>query len=537
MLSLSDDNRKNLAIYSPFYRCLLNFADDKCKTLIYVPNYLSFNAREPLKKIRAFDIDEKFKAKKIIFANLDFSKGSSVGHWDVTVKNPGSDDASIKYNVAGDGNCGLISSIIMLNEVVNHGDENLRSLIGCNFNSQWALKTLKSADINARLSCSHSFIDDVRLGNVGLWLTQDQVHQILMQHPTVQSGLTSGAIKDMTPSSMRSAMDTGDGYVHPGFVGARNTSADNDLDFITNKTLKNEFKNIVINIIYENKDSLELDTDLEKMVEDKLGKDFTAQIKAELGGNISFKTLFSPESPTLTRGFFLSRMNSEHGTKEAVEKIAEIFQHYSEKEISNHSDLEKIVIFQNVCKEAKSELLGLDQKQVGQFSNIQTALEGKKNDYLSPVGLDPNQLYHELRIDALNRKIHAEHLRQESLREGGSGSISNPVFSESLTYSLGPILAGGNPGQQNDQVVEGSFLKFQPPLRHPPRKPVSKDNSDDPDCLTALGSVLNDFVKSLENIFSSNENKRGPKSTTYPREQENFLDAISALFCQGDGRK
>ena len=91
MLSLSDDNRKNLAIYSPFYRCLLNFADDKCKTLIYVPNYLSFNAREPLKKIRAFDIDEKFKAKKIIFANLDFSKGSSVGHWDVTVKNPGSD--------------------------------------------------------------------------------------------------------------------------------------------------------------------------------------------------------------------------------------------------------------------------------------------------------------------------------------------------------------------------------------------------------------------------------------------------------------
>lgn len=488
MLSLSDDNRKNLAIYSPFYRCLLNFADDKCKTLIYVPNYLSFNAREPLKKIRAFDIDEKFKAKKIIFANLDFSKGSSVGHWDVTVKNPGSDDASIKYNVAGDGNCGLISSIIMLNEVVNHGDENLRSLIGCNFNSQWALKTLKSADINARLSCSHSFIDDVRLGNVGLWLTQDQVHQILMQHPTVQSGLTSGAIKDMTPSSMRSAMDTGDGYVHPGFVGARNTSADNDLDFITNKTLKNEFKNIVINIIYENKDSLELDTDLEKMVEDKLGQDFTAQIKVELGGNISFETLFSLESDTLTRGFFLSRMNSEHGTKEAVEKIAEIFQHYLKKEISDHSDLEKIVIFQNVCKKAKSESLSLDQKQVGQFPSIEAALR---------------------------QKIFAEGLRQESLREDRSrGSISN------------------HPG----------FSKSQPPLQQPPRKPAS-NNSDHQDCLTALGNVLSDVLKSFENIFSSNENnssneiKRGPKSATHPREQENFLDAISAFFCQGDGRK
>ena len=486
MLLLSDDNRKNLARYSPFYRCLLNFAGDECETLIYVPNYLNSNAGEPLKKIRAFDIDEKFKAKKIIFANLDHSKGASGGHWDVTVKNPGS-DASFKYDVAGDGNCGLISSIIMLNEVVNHGDKKLCSLIGYNVN-QWALQTFNSANINASLSYSHSFIDDVGLQNVGLWLTQDQVHQILTQHPTVQSGLTSGAIKDMTPSSMRSAMDTGESYVHQGFVGARNTSADNDLDFITNKTLKNEFKNIVINIIYENKDSLEWNTDLEKMVEDKLGQDFTAQIKVELGGNISFETLFSLESDTLTRGFFSGRMSNQVGAKEAVEKIAEIFQHYLKKEISDHSDLEKIVIFQNVCKKAKSESLSLDQKQVGQFPSIEAALR---------------------------QKIFAEGLRQESLREDRSrGSISN------------------HPG----------FSKSQPPLQQPPRKPAS-NNSDHQDCLTALGNVLSDVLKSFENIFSSNENnssneiKRGPKSATHPREQENFLDAISAFFCQGDGRK
>lgn len=512
MLSLSENNKENLARYSPFYRCLLNFADDKCNTLIYVPSYLDFNAEEPLKKIRAFDIDEKFKAKKIIFANLDHSKGQSGGHWDVTVKNPG-DNHSIKFNVAGDGNCGLISSIIMLNEVVNPGHQQLRSLIGYNYHRQSVLTTLNSADINGNLLYSHSFIDDAGLKR-GLWLMQDKVHQILTHYPAVKEGLKSGVIKDMTPSSIKSAMDTRDNYFHQGFEGTRNTSADNDLDFITNKTLKNEFKNIVINIIYENKNSLEWNTNLEEMVEDKLGQDFTAQIKAELGGNISFETLFSFESDTLTRGFFSGRMSNEVGAKEAVEKIAEIFQHYLKKEISDCSDLGKIVIFQDVCKKAKSKELGLDRRQVGQFPVIQVALENKLSDYLSPVELNPN--------------------RRESgfLRFTGNRSDLRR-----------PILAGGNSRQQNDQADEASFLpRFQPPLRDPPRKSASEDKSDDQDCLTALGNVLSDVLKSFENIFSSNENNssnkinRGPESTPHPREQENFLDAISAFFCQGDRR-
>jgi hypothetical protein len=119
MLNLSDLNKANLARYSPFYRRLGDFADDNCKTLIYVPSYLNFNAREPLRKIKAFDIDGKFEAKKIIFANLDHVKGGEVGHWDVTVKDPGFYNY-FKYNVIGDGNCGLISSILMLNEVFDN---------------------------------------------------------------------------------------------------------------------------------------------------------------------------------------------------------------------------------------------------------------------------------------------------------------------------------------------------------------------------------------------------------------------------------
>jgi hypothetical protein len=77
-------------------------------------------------------------------------------------------------------------------------------------------------------------------------------------------------------------------------------------------------------------------------------------------------------------------------------------------------------------------------------------------------------------------------------------------------------------------------IKPKPPLRQPPPK---KPN-DDQDCLTALGSALSDFVESLKNICSPNGNNSDikPKKTPHPRQQENFLDAISAFFCPHDRR-
>jgi hypothetical protein len=523
MLRLSSDNKKNLEKYSPFYRCLLNFADEKHKILIYVPSYFDFNASEPLRKIKAFDIDGKFEAKKIIFANLHHLRGEEAGHWDVTVKNPGSYDSCI-FDVAGDGNCGLISSILMLNQVFDNSHIQLRNLIRVNQYGQRALATLNSGEIKQNLhlqSSSSIFIDDAGLKG-GLWLRQDKVHQILTQYPAVQSDLQSGVIKDMTPSTMQSVMDTVHSSFFQDFVDARNTNADNDLDFITNKTLKNEFKNIVINIIYENKESLEWNTNLEEMVENKLGQDFTRQIKAELGGEISFETLFSFETDTLTRGFFGGRMNNEAGAKEAVEKIAEIFEHYLNKEIVYQSDFKKILIFQDVCQKAMSEELGLDRDKIAKFPSIQ----GKLKKYSS----QPSGLYEELLSDAVRKKQYGEFLRKQSLIEKDDSTIMPLEFDdcygeEGFPYSPGPILAKGS-GMRNYR---------QPPLRQPqPKKP-----NDDQDCLTALGSALGDFVDGLINICSpsGNNSDTEPKKTPQSRQQENFLETISAFFCPPNRRK
>jgi hypothetical protein len=509
MLNLSDLNKANLARYSPFYRRLGDFADDNYKTLIYVPSYLNFNAREPLRKIEAFDIDGKLKAKKIIFANLDHVKGGEVGHWDVTVKHPCSYNYS-KYNVIGDGNCGLISSILMLNEVFNNPDQELRSLIVVNKSGQHELAKLNSGQIIQNLHLQSSSIDDDGLKR-GLWLRQDRVHQILTQYPAVQIGLQSGVIKDMTPNVIKSTMDTAGSHVHMDFLTDRNASADNDLDLMVNKTLKNEFKNIVINIIYENKNSLEWNTNLEEMVEEKLGQDFTAKIKAELGGKISFETLFSFETDTLTRGFFSGRMSNEAGAKEAVEKIAEIFEHYLNKKIVYDSDFKKILTFQDVCQKAMSDELGLDRDKIAKFTSIQEKL--KKYSFQS------SGLYEELRRDAVWREQYGEILRQESLREENDSTIPPPEFYDCYR---GPILAKGS-GMRNYS---------QPPLRQPPLK---KPN-DDQYCLTALGSALSDFVDGLINICSpSGDNlDMKPKKNPQSRQQENFLDAISAFFCSHD---
>ena len=496
--------KENLRKYSPFYLQSMRYSEGPASTLLYV-SVSDFDSTEALKKIEAFDVDGEFRNKKIIVANLTNSENAGrAGHWDVVIKNSGSYEVEHK-KVARDGKCGFVSSVLILSEICSEDDKKrelspvlLREIERPNIEgsgsqvrqvgtapqfevSSALIEGLRGNDSEthkAKIADISAFHKD-RIVNLltspsQLFLSQDEVHNIITQNDIYKEAVLAGNILDLT--DLR-AIDNqySESLLPATFTRAGNQ--DEGLDLSRNRTLKSEFRNIVLEIMYEQKDKLDWNTDLRALVEEKLGKEFTQKIRTELGDEISLATIFpndelGHQKESIARGFYTYKMNPNSIT--TAQKISEIFDVYLDKPPSPH-DIKKVVACSSVC---------------GQITNLRGLSEDEKNRFIG-------------KGDAFSQKA------------------QNIYPSESIPQQLPQQL----PQQQ-----------LPPTLAQPLQKSSDEERSPGLKAIADFLEPVNQFL--IEHILKDSDSGV-PGTSPNPRRRKDIFDTIGAICCScvGQARK
>ena len=136
------------------------------------------------------------------------------------------------------------------------------------------------------------------------WLKPCEVHKILTNTPSSENYL------DISPQITKLDSD-GSGIF--GLLESGNKPCEL-LELGKRKSLKCEYRNIVLNILYESLQNISsiklttIDDILEKLIKEKLNENFEEKIKKEFGGAINFLSLLpnSNDSDEEVAGFYLT---------------------------------------------------------------------------------------------------------------------------------------------------------------------------------------------------------------------------------------
>jgi hypothetical protein len=129
-------------------------------------------------------------------------------------------------------------------------------------------------------------------------------------------------------------------------------------------------RNIVINIVNGKIFSLKWNSDLEDVVKEELGPDFTQKIKTAMGDEISFSTLFPIEESTeKAKEFYLGSNINDNLLFTQMGKISNIFLGFCKKIPEKFEDLQVINIFDRVT----TQLLNLNLNPLPEGERVTTS--------------------------------------------------------------------------------------------------------------------------------------------------------------------
>ena len=416
--------KDNLQKYSPFYKQAMHFNGEGVETLFYVAHD-GFSSEKAVEKLEAFSL---FKDKKIVFVEYggaervhvsdavrvgnaegvhEQPKGNSA-HFTVKVKDKDS-YASKELEISADGKCGIVSSMVALNEilrgeaqlsseVLSRGDEDVsdppqngdtvesdsKNPFDDLLKKIYKPKVVKDEYGNEKyedvVTLHHCVKDDLKsespefqriFGNLpdqlkervkkllketqeSDWLEPQHVYEILTTNSDVTEKIKAGKLQNISAgnifsfhASIPATLVAGESL--PPFLEASSApNADNKtltragrpnegMELEPDKTLKHEFRIIVLNILHEwiegkycEFSKINEDKFLESLIKEKLGDNFVEKIKTELGGEITFKSLLAIDedlSPQVASSPTLASIPEESNTNqtEQLKKEREAF--------------------------------------------------------------------------------------------------------------------------------------------------------------------------------------------------------------------
>ena len=407
--------KTNLQKYSPFYKQAMHFDKAEVQTLFYVAHN-NFSSEKALEKLEAFGL---FNDKKIVFVEFRGAKRGPVSdavvegdaegvsdqprrnssHFSVIVKEKGR-YASKELEISADGKCGIVSSIVALNEI-KRGDTPLSpevllrygtvvsgppkngDIVQSDSNNSFdgllkkiykpkVVKDEEGKDKYEDVVTLHHCVRDGltskspeferMLGSLSLqleerveklltetqeydWLEPKYVHEILTTNLDVMEKIKAGELQNISAGNIFSFQATIPATVvaedfHPHASDAEEllplspetSSAPNPfnqtltraghpnegMELEPDKTLKHEFRIIVLNILHEwiegeECDFSKIDGDdfLKDLIAKKLGNEYAKKIQTAFGGDkITFKSLLAIEEDLSSQVAFSTTLTS-----------------------------------------------------------------------------------------------------------------------------------------------------------------------------------------------------------------------------------
>lgn len=384
----SDQDR--LATLSPF-RQTLNCSEDQDKIVFFI-EYDCLSAKDSLEKIKTF-AEDLYVNKEIIFV-----EHVGLNHFQVQKKIKGSWNLT-RSDVAGDGRCGIVSTMVALKELGLITDTNFDQYINISSSGSNILKKdfCERGAPDNRTKLATFLCQDIADPNTKQ-LHQDKISTLLLSTDS-RNWLQSDTIKEVLASKARTNENIKIFGDNSEFIEhTENYTNEEETLLLKIKDTKFEVATVLLGLLtqkFQSRATLDFATDLTKLLE---GEDL--QLKIKLGFPEGRKVEFSDIFPIAETGEKVRSFYTDN--RDNVSNFLQVFYNLDFKEynlLNTETNTGLVNLFKNVGL-LLHQIDHIKKTQPG-YQNIPDITEIKKKwDALADIILDTdNHINDELKKD------------------------------------------------------------------------------------------------------------------------------------------